>query len=47
MATAIIYKNLDYFGITGVKLDPPMEQSQFQVPVDSPSKKSLSVQECH
>ena len=34
MATAIIYKNLDYFGITGVKLDPPMEQSQFQVPVD-------------
>ena len=34
MATAIIYKNLDYFGITGVELDPPMEQSQFQVPVD-------------
>ena len=34
MATAIIYKNLDYFGITGVALEPPMEQSQFQVPVD-------------
>lgn len=34
MAAAIIYKNAEYFGLHQIKPEPPMEQSQFQVPVD-------------
>jgi membrane-bound lytic murein transglycosylase D len=34
MASAIIYKNKSSFGLDGVEMLPPMEQSQFQVPVD-------------